>query len=480
VNVLSRNLGTRLMVFSILIVAIPIAILGVVALHCTASTMEDMAQKNLDSTIEAARAVVDGRIRELTKVVGIYRDDEVFVKYLVDKNKDELRKLITDLKNEVEADFVVVFDKDGRVLVRSNNNLSGDRELYDLVLKALSGNKVEGFEIIDEETMEKEGLEHLQLEVIPTQNMANIDRDIGRKGLALVSVKPIEDKNGNIIGVLLAADVLNKDYALVDKIEKITGGNAVTIFLDGLRVSTNVQKDGDRAIGTVVSQEVYDTVINRGDIYRGRAFVVNKWYLTTYEPIRNSDGKIIGMLFVGVPEEQFVAHTSNIRNQIMGVGVLGLLVAVGLARVNSRKITKPITELVEVADKIGKGDYTARVTIKSSDEIGLLAESINRMAEAIQKNTEELKELVDKLPIPTLILDKDHKIKYWNKAIEDLTGYTAEEMVGTDNQWKPFYDTKRPILADIVMDNPEDADKYYSKIRRSKVIKGAYSAEGGV
>jgi len=250
--------------------------------------------------------------------------------------------------------------------------------------------------------------------------------------------------------------------------------------LDGLRVSTNVQKDGDRAIGTVVSQEVYDTVINRGDIYRGRAFVVNKWYLTTYEPIRNSDGKIIGMLFVGVPEEQFVAHTSNIRNQIMGVGVLGLLVAVGLARVNSRKITKPITELVEVADKIGKGDYTARVTIKSSDEIGLLAESINRMAEAIQKNTEELKELVDKLPIPTLILDKDHKIKYWNKAIEDLTGYTAEEMVGTDNQWKPFYDTKRPILADIVMDNPEDADKYYSKIRRSKVIKGAYSAEGGV
>ncbi len=90
----------------------------------------------------------------------------------------------------------------------------------------------------------------------------------------------------------------------------------------------------------------------------------------------------------------------------------------------------------------------------------------------------ELRELVNKLPIPTIVLDKDHKIKYWNKAMEDLTGYTAREMVGTDNQWKPFYDSKRPILADIVMDNPEDADRYYSHIWKSKVIEGAYSAEG--
>ncbi len=86
--------------------------------------------------------------------------------------------------------------------------------------------------------------------------------------------------------------------------------------------------------------------------------------------------------------------------------------------------------------------------------------------------------ILDSIPIPIIVLDKDHRIAHWNRAIEVLTGFKAEDMVGTRNQWKPFYESERPILADIVMKNPEDAHRYYSSINKSPIIKGAFYATG--
>ncbi|MDI9632903.1 MAG: Cache 3/Cache 2 fusion domain-containing protein [Methanolinea sp.] len=101
--------------------------------------------------------------------------------------------------------------------------------------------------------------------------------------------------------------VVNDNFEIVDQIEKMTGSKA-TIFqkTDGqaIRISTNVVgADGRRALGTPVSDAVYDAVIRKGETYYGVADVVGKTYITAYEPIRNANGEIIGILFVGVPEE---------------------------------------------------------------------------------------------------------------------------------------------------------------------------------
>lgn len=94
---------------------------------------------------------------------------------------------------------------------------------------------------------------------------------------------------------------------IVDKLQYLTGSTA-TIFqkIEGgyLRISTNVRKqDGSRAIGTYIpnSSPVIQTIEN-GGTYQGRAYVVNDWYLTAYEPIR-IDGDIKGILYVGVKEK---------------------------------------------------------------------------------------------------------------------------------------------------------------------------------
>jgi signal transduction histidine kinase/CheY-like chemotaxis protein len=91
----------------------------------------------------------------------------------------------------------------------------------------------------------------------------------------------------------------------VDKITELIGGT-VTIFQtvdEGLlRISTSVKRrDGTRAIGTFIPADspVYQTVM-RGETFRGRAYVVDAWYITAYRPIRNEGGEIIGVIYVGL------------------------------------------------------------------------------------------------------------------------------------------------------------------------------------
>ncbi|MFH2020297.1 MAG: methyl-accepting chemotaxis protein [archaeon] len=122
----------------------------------------------------------------------------------------------------------------------------------------------------------------------------------------------------------LNGEKLYHNYEMVDKVQKATGGVA-TIFQiipQGiLRISTNVQKtDGTRAIDTYIPTDspVYQAIM-RGETYYGRAWVVNAWYLSAYEPIRDGKGEIIGVLFVGVKEEEF-QHTlkGNLANLVLG------------------------------------------------------------------------------------------------------------------------------------------------------------------
>ena len=109
------------------------------------------------------------------------------------------------------------------------------------------------------------------------------------------------------------------DYSIVDKIQEITGATA-TIFQkisDGyLRISTNVMKEnGERGVGTYIpnNSPVIQTIEN-GQTYQGRAFVVNDYYLTAYEPIW-IDGLVQGILYVGIKEKDLVSLKNIFDNK---------------------------------------------------------------------------------------------------------------------------------------------------------------------
>lgn len=88
-------------------------------------------------------------------------------------------------------------------------------------------------------------------------------------------------------------------------------------------------------------------------------------------------------------------------------------------------------------------------------------------------------DLINKAAVPIFVLDINHRIIFWNNAIENLTGLRSEEMLGTDRQWVPFYENKRPVLADLILSADESQlDELYDIYRMSQHVLGGLQAEG--
>jgi len=117
---------------------------------------------------------------------------------------------------------------------------------------------------------------------------------------------------------------LSRDNHFVDEVQNLVGGTC-TIFqrIDGnrlLRISTNVkEKDGKRAVGTFIPPDSpVAQAILAGRPYRGRAYVVNDWYITAYEPIRGQEGNVIGALYVGAREQSAQSFQDEIKEIKVG------------------------------------------------------------------------------------------------------------------------------------------------------------------
>ena len=91
-----------------------------------------------------------------------------------------------------------------------------------------------------------------------------------------------------------------------------------------------------------------------------------------------------------------------------------------------------------------------------------------------------LDEILNGTPVPTFVIDLEHRVTHWNRACEVVLHYPAQRMIGTCDQWKPFYPNPRPVMADLVVSGDLDSgiNAYYSnKFRRSAIISGSYEAE---
>jgi PAS domain S-box-containing protein len=98
--------------------------------------------------------------------------------------------------------------------------------------------------------------------------------------------------------------------------------------------------------------------------------------------------------------------------------------------------------------------------------------------EVFSNGQQSLQSIIGSSPIPAFIIGKDHIIIYWNKALEELSGIKAKEVVGTGQQWRAFYKTARPCMADLLVDKyQKKIPQWYSgKFIKSKLIAGAYEA----
>lgn len=306
-------------------------------------------------------------------------------------------------------DVLTLTDADGVVVVREcNPDNSGDDQSDDeLVIQALTRREVVvGTQIVPREELLKESSAlarraHIQFRETPRARPRAETEETS--GMMIKAAAPVVDDGGRLLGVLYGGTLLNQDFELVDKI-KATVYQAVkykgkdigtaTIFQDDLRISTNVQReDGSRAVGTRISEEVYDAVVREGQSWFARAFVVNAWYRTAYEPIRDIQGKIIGILYVGILEEPYIDLQRNMLWAFLGVTFAGMACAVGISYFLADGIVRPVRHLVAASKRLAEGDLGSRVEVSSADEMGELGRTFNRMAASLHERDIEVKQL---------------------------------------------------------------------------------------
>ena len=110
-----------------------------------------------------------------------------------------------------------------------------------------------------------------------------------------------------------------------------------------------------------------------------------------------------------------------------------------------------------------------------------LLESEHKRSEAAARHMELfLAQIIDGDPVPTFVIDASHRITHWNRACAAISGMTAEEMVGTNQQWRAFYPSARPVMADLIVDgsiNDQFETYYHDMYKRSRTIDGAFEGE---
>lgn len=304
------------------------------------------AQERVKEDLNTARYVYNSKIRDIDQAVHWTAIRHTLRNGVKEKNVSSIRSELEQMMAEEGLDFLTVVNRSGVVVFRLHNpTVSGDSIIDDLFIKtALENKKISGTQILSGDELIKEGRSLSQKAIIPSVPVPRETRT--RKieetsGMLLKAASPIHDFNGEVIGALAGGVLLNRNFDIVDRIKNIVFKNAkykekeigtATIFLGDLRISTNViDKEGNRAIGTRAMQQVQEQVLGKGMPWIRRAFVVDDWYITAYEPIWDIQNKIVGMLYVGMLESKYAVMKERLILLFFLFSMSGMLIALTIS-----------------------------------------------------------------------------------------------------------------------------------------------------
>jgi two-component system NtrC family sensor kinase len=420
-----RRIAVRLMVSFLLIIVIISAIFSVVGIHLIGNRVVAEAQNRVAMDLNAAREIYQSYRRSVYDVirftaVRFYLRDALLT--------GDIQRAASELENtwaREQLDVLTVTDGNGVVLLRvTNPYVVGDSQADDDLVRAVLERReaAAATAIVPGELLQKECphvAEQAYCELVETPGARPREERQQTAGMLLRAAAPIFDYEDNIIGVVYGGILLNRRYAIVDKIKETVFQNAqykgrdigtATIFQDDVRISTNVMnEDGTRAIGTRVSAEVYNRVVRDGERWIRRAFVVNDWYISAYEPIRDINNRIIGILYVGILEEPYLALKRRTILLFLGITLGGAFLVMGLSYVISRRLSVPIRQLVYASRELASGNLDTQVAVRSSDELAELASAFNHMASALRRMKGDLEE--------------------WGRTLEQKVKQRTEELV---------------------------------------------------
>jgi len=270
-----------------------------------------------------------------------------------------------------------------------------------------------------------------EITLTPTLHAKQPKKSTETRGLLSRTLLPIADQYGNVFWYLDGGMLFNHNTIIVDHIRDLVYGKGtlpersigtVTIFLDNIRVSTNVPmelfpKDSqkpNRALGTLVSDEVYQQVLIEGQTWINRAFVLNDWYISGYQPLEDVRGERVGMVYAGFSESPFL---HNYLLNILELGtilVLVLLVSGFLVYRGANSLLQPIEYIHQVVTAVqsGRNIRIGKLDLNNDNELAHLAEQFDSMLDQLQRRNTQIQAAAEQLEI---------KVKQRTRSLQDKT-----------------------------------------------------------
>ncbi|MBN1106413.1 MAG: cache domain-containing protein [Deltaproteobacteria bacterium] len=404
-------------------------------------TILDEAQRRVGVDLRSAWSVLQAEMDRLGLFADVLvtgrRVDEAFSA----PSSESSRVSLDAVRRQCGFHFLGLTDSRGRVILRTVEPChTGDYLSNDpFIGRALKGQHASGFAVYGPQRLRAEGgnLEERAYMVFePTPKAKARAKTEESAGMVLVAAAPVQDEQGNVKGALYAGVLLNRNYALVDRIRSVVfenrkyGGKdlgTVTVFQWDARVATNVTlANGNRAIGTRVSEEVYDKVLENNTHWYDRAFVVNDWYLSAYDPLHDTEGKVIGILYVGVLAKKYDDLKWSLWRLYgaISLGVAVFVLAVGF--LFARRLTTSLSRLADAAGRITEGNLDLAVKEPAADdEVKDLTRAFNAMASSLKDRDERLR------AANAALEEANRTLKSLNDSYLDMLGFVSHELKNT-------------------------------------------------
>lgn len=362
------------------------------------------AQLKVLSDLNSARRVYDDEVNHLASIVKVAGLGPEMTAALSSGGFGPVAPLLQQLRQEEGLSFLNLIDGRGVVRYRTANpSRRGDDVSRDpLVARALGGGLTGATQVYPAERLVEENPALANGAVVaikPTPRGRVVTGGAEQRGLLLVAASPVRSRDGSVVGVLQAGLMLNGDSRVVDTITRTVfdraGGGAATVFLGDVRIATNVRDiAGGRAVGTLMSREVARVVLEQGERWSDRAFVLSDWFISAYEPLRDPSGAVVGALYVGMPEKPLLEMRTSLNLIFAGVLLLVSCIGIVISGWISRRLAMPVRALAEAARRMAAGERVEPIRSAGSDEIGLLADEFNQMAHEVSSLKETLEDKV--------------------------------------------------------------------------------------
>ncbi|MGL5392082.1 MAG: sensor histidine kinase, partial [Shewanella sp.] len=336
-----------------------------------------------------------------------------------------LDAFLQEQKNQLNLDFLRLV---------SVTEAAADPDLRQILPKMEGTSAYSGLMVLSPERLARidpDLAARASIALMPTLRAQSPEKEVEERGLLSRSLLPVADGEGEVAWYLDGGILFNRDTRIVDHIRDLVYDKGtlpersigtVTIFLDNIRISTNVplhfipkgNEPQGRALGSLVSEEVREKVLQQGDLWVDRAFVYNDWFISAYAPLKDIRGQRVGMIYTGFSESPFIHNYLLNIIELGTILMLVLLVSGLLVYRGAYSLLQPIERIHHVVQAVqsGRNIRIGALGLDRDNELSNLAEQFDRMLDLLQRRNAQIQAAAEQLEM---------KVEERTRSLQDKT-----------------------------------------------------------